>query len=85
MLIIYTKDNCPYCEQAKWLLKSQNIEFEERDIYEDPQAVKELSLKSGMRTFPQIFSSEPSLETLIGGYDDLKNLHDSGELLPKFS
>jgi len=83
MILIYTKDNCPYCELAKELLKSQNVDFEERDIYEDAQVVRELSMQSGMRTFPQIFTGEPSQETLIGGYDDLKALQDSGELSQK--
>gem|GEM_PF-4708930 len=46
MIIIYTKENCPYCELAKELIKSENIEYEERDIYADIQAVRELSSQS---------------------------------------
>jgi len=85
MIIIYTKENCPYCELAKELIKSENIEYEERDIYADIQAVRELSSQSWMRTFPQIFTGEPSQETCIGWYQQLKQLHESGELLQKLS
>ena len=30
--IVWSKDQCPYCDQAKNLLKMKGIEFEERNI-----------------------------------------------------
>ena len=33
---IYTGDPCSYCEAAKALLKTKNIEIEEFDIWKDP-------------------------------------------------
>ena len=30
--IVWSKDACPYCEQAKNLLKINNIKYEERNI-----------------------------------------------------
>ena len=31
-IVVYSKDHCPYCDQAKALLKSKGIQFEERKI-----------------------------------------------------
>ena len=28
---VWSKDNCPYCDQAKSLLKMKGIEYEERN------------------------------------------------------
>ncbi len=76
MVKIYTKNYCPYCTQAKALLKSQNIEFEEIDITDKPEVMDELVKKSGMMTVPQIFAGEK----LLGGYTDIAKLNDEGSL-----
>ena len=33
--IVWSKDQCPYCDQAKNLLKMKGIEFEERNVSRD--------------------------------------------------
>jgi glutaredoxin len=33
--IVWSKDQCPYCDQAKALLKSRGIEYEERNVSQD--------------------------------------------------
>jgi glutaredoxin 3 len=55
MLILYTKDYCPYCVKAKNLLDSIGATYEEIDITSTPEIIIELAKKSGMRTVPQIY------------------------------
>lgn len=40
MLILYTKDNCSYCEKVKKIFAERNISYEERNI-KDPNFLKE--------------------------------------------
>ena len=73
---IYTKDHCPYCFHAKGLLNSLGYAYEEIALGSDRQAIMDLVAQTGMKTLPQIFIHNE----LIGGYDDLKSLADSGKL-----
>jgi len=54
MLTVYSKKHCPFCDQAKALLKRKDISFEEIKIDEDEQA-REFILSKGHRTVPQIY------------------------------
>jgi len=76
-IIIYSKANCPYCENAKAYFNDKNLEYTEIRVDLDPEKLDEmLSLSNGFRTMPQIFINK----THVGGYDDLMELHASGEL-----
>ncbi len=75
-IIIYTTEFCPYCVQAKRLLESKSIPFEEKNLENDPAELKALKERTGMRTVPQIFIGED----LIGGYTELSQIDQSGEL-----
>lgn len=66
--VVWSKDNCPFCDQAKNLLKMKGIEFEERNVTKDWTKEQLLEAVPGARTVPQIFLDE----TLIGGFDQLK-------------
>jgi glutaredoxin len=66
--IVWSKDNCPYCVQAKNLLQMKGIEYEERNIQKDWTREQLLKAVPGARTVPQIFLDEE----LIGGFDKLK-------------
>jgi glutaredoxin len=66
--IVWSKDHCPYCEMAKNLLKTRNIQFEERKIGEGWTREQLLEAVPGARTVPQIFIDDK----LIGTYDQLK-------------
>jgi len=72
---IYTKTTCPYCIKAKMLLNKLNLKFEEISVnkQEDQDSLIE---KTGMMTVPQIFINDK----LIGGCDDLYEMHDLGKL-----
>jgi glutaredoxin 3 len=68
MIVVYSKNNCPFCVQAKNLLKNKGIQFEEIKIDED-QSAKEFILAQGHRTVPQIYKNGDLL--IEGGYQGL--------------
>lgn len=75
-VVIYTKENCPYCRMAKELLSNHHVSYEEIRIDLDDAKRDEMVRLSNRRTVPQIFINELS----IGGYDDLAALAKSGKL-----
>ena len=67
--IIWSKTPCPYCDQAKSLLKLKGIEYEERNITEGTWTTENLlEAVPGARAVPQIFIDEE----LVGGYHELR-------------
>ena len=66
--IVWSKDQCPYCVQAKALLESRGIEYEERNINNGWDKDDLLTAVPGARTVPQIFVDGQ----LIGGFTELK-------------
>ena len=75
-IVIYTTSYCPFCDAAKNLLKSLNIEFDEVDLTDNLEERLEISTKYNWRTFPLILINNK----LIGGFDELNNLNNNGEL-----
>lgn len=76
-VVLYTKGYCPYCNGAKALLKEKGVEFTDIDVENNEEALKEMLSKSeGRTTVPEIFIDGK----LIGGFDDMKALDESGEL-----
>ena len=77
-IIIYTKDACPYCLSAKNLLRSKNYNYQEIKIsdFDSKEYKQMLALSNGLKTLPQIFINNHH----IGGFDNLKDLNDRGEL-----
>jgi len=74
---IYTWAACPYCIQAKQLLKSKKINFTEYGIDGDEMARAEMAERAlGRRSLPQIFIDDDH----IGGCDDLYALEGQGKL-----
>lgn len=71
MLTVYSKENCPYCVQAKNLLTKRNIAFEEVRVDLDPEA-KEFIVQEGHRTVPQIYHNGKLF--VEGGYTGLAKL-----------
>ena len=66
--IVWSKYNCPYCEQAKALLTSKGIQFEEKKIGDGYTKEELLEAVPNARTVPQIFLEGQ----LIGGFTELK-------------
>jgi glutaredoxin len=65
---VWSKDHCPFCDQAKNLLKMKGIEFEEKKIGHGYTKEQLLEAVPTARTVPQIFIDEQ----LIGGFTELK-------------
>jgi glutaredoxin len=66
--IVWSKNACPFCDQAKNLLKLKGIEFEERNISTDWTREQLLEAVPDARTVPQIFLDQQ----LIGGFTELR-------------
>jgi glutaredoxin len=67
--IVWSKYHCPYCDQAKALLKQRNISFEERKLGDGWSKEELLEEIPTARTLPQVFIDGE----LIGGFTELKN------------
>ncbi len=74
---IYTSPLCGFCYQAKTLLNTKGVDFDEVDILAHPDKKPEMMARSnGQHTVPQIFINN----THVGGCDDLYGLDSEGKL-----
>ncbi|OGT26277.1 MAG: glutaredoxin 3 [Gallionellales bacterium RIFOXYD2_FULL_52_7] len=76
-IVMYTTAVCPYCVRAEQLLQRKGVSISEK-IRVDLQPELRIAMveKTGRRTVPQIYINEQH----IGGYDDLAELDQAGEL-----
>ena len=77
-VLVYTTQYCPYCSQAKNLLRAKKIEFQEIDITHDEKMWDIIEQRTGATTVPQIFINDE----YIGGFEQLYQL-DKKDLLKK--
>jgi glutaredoxin len=77
-VVIWSKTPCPYCDQAKALLKSKGIECEERNVTSGNWTKEQLlEVVPNSRTVPQIFINDQ----LIGGFKELqKYFEEAGDV-----
>lgn len=68
-LIVYTMDDCKWCDKLKDLLRVYGFDYYEKNIIENDNW-KEEFLKAGHRTVPQLYIEG----VLIGGYE-ISKLH----------
>ena len=69
--------SCPYCQQAKALLKERGVEsIDDVRVDLDPAQRGRMIELTGRRTVPQIFIGD----THVGGCDDLVALDQRGQL-----
>ena len=66
--VVWSKYNCPYCDQAKALLTQRGIGYEERKIGDGYSREELLEAVPTARTVPQIFINNQ----LIGGFTELR-------------
>jgi len=64
---VYTRPGCPFCAEAKTLLKNEGLKFEEHVLNVD-YSIKTLKAVSGTTSVPQIFMNGKR----VGGADELK-------------
>jgi glutaredoxin 3 len=73
---IYSTDPCGHCRNAKALLASRGVDYDEVNMTKDPDGRAELVRTTGLMTFPQILvDGKP-----IGGFRELVALDRSGGL-----
>lgn len=75
-VVVWSKYDCPFCDQAKALLKQKEIKFEERKIGDGWTKEDLLESVPTARTLPQIIIDGKT----IGGFTDLKKMFDEQKL-----
>ncbi|KAI5176579.1 glutaredoxin 3 [Pancytospora epiphaga] len=70
------KPYCPFCENAKGLLKQEDIKYNEYVYTEVPEVDKEISTVYGHKTYPKIFINDE----FVGGYDNLQRKYNNRNL-----
>ena len=77
-IVIYSKNNCVFCNKAKHLVKSLGLTYEEKKMeeFDSPQAMLE-DIGKQVRTMPQIKIDGK----LVGGYNQLvEHFADKGKV-----
>jgi glutaredoxin len=77
MIVVYSKDNCAYCEKAKALLEMKGYEYTVNKLGVDFEIPDLMEMFPGAKTFPQI--TEVGVGH-IGGFTELENYILSKEL-----
>lgn len=75
-VIVYTTEPCGFCRQAKALLESRGVTYEEVNLAKDADGRADLVARTGQMTFPQVLVGERS----IGGFRELLAADRSGTL-----
>jgi glutaredoxin 3 len=74
-IVIYTKDNCPYCDQAKTLFRMRDQRFQEMKIGVDVTREEFIDTFPEVRTVPFIIIDGEQ----VGGYDRLIEYYNRPE------
>jgi glutaredoxin 3 len=75
-VMLYTTDPCGFCRQAKALLHSRGVTYEEVNLAKDPVGRADLVARTGQMTFPQIVVGDRA----IGGFRELIEADRAGVL-----
>lgn len=75
---VYTTPICPYCSNAKQLLSSKGVDYEEIGMHDMSMDERRALMQktNNYRTVPQIFVGD----TFVGGFDELNKLNQQGKL-----
>jgi glutaredoxin 3 len=73
---VYTTEPCGFCRQAKALLQSRGVVYDEVNLAKDPVGRADLVARTGQMTFPQIVVGERA----IGGFRELIEADRAGVL-----
>lgn len=76
MITLYSRPNCPQCDQAKQRLQSLALEFVVVDVSQDT-AAREFLLAQGHRSLPQMYVEDRLL--IAGGWPVMSKL-TAGEI-----
>ena len=73
---LFTTEPCGFCRQAKALLSSRGVSYNEVNLAKDPQGRADLVARTGQMTFPQIVVGDRAL----GGFRELLEADRDGTL-----
>jgi glutaredoxin 3 len=73
---LYTTEPCGFCRQAKALLQSRGVTYDEVNLAKDPVGRTDLVARTGQMTFPQIVVGDRA----IGGFRELIEADRAGVL-----
>jgi glutaredoxin 3 len=75
-VVVYTTEPCGFCRQAKALLDSRGVVYQEVNLAKDPDGREDLVALTGQMTFPQILIQNRPL----GGFRELLEADRDGVL-----
>ena len=75
-VVVYTTEPCGFCRQAKALLDSRGVPYDEINLAKDPGGRADLVARTGQMTFPQILIEDRPL----GGFRELLEADRDGVL-----
>ena len=75
-IIMYKKNPCPFCDRAKNLLDDKGVTYKVVDLTDRLDELDKIRDEWGWKTVPIIIINGK----LVGGYTDLRDLDESGEL-----
>ena len=75
-VIVYTTEPCGFCRQAKALLTSRGVSYDEVNLAKSPRGRANLVNRTGQMTFPQVLVGERA----IGGFRELLEADRDGTL-----
>jgi len=75
-VIVYTTEPCGFCRQAKALLTSRGVKYDEVNLAKNPEGRADLVNRTGQMTFPQVLVGERA----IGGFRELLEADRDGTL-----
>lgn len=67
-IIVYTKDNCPYCDRAKMLLDLKQLDYTQMKLGQDLTREEFMNLFPDVKTMPFIIIDDEH----VGGYNELR-------------
>jgi len=72
MIVIYSKDNCPFCEKAVNICETKGLDYSVNKVGVDVQIDEFKELFPSARTVPQIVNVDQGVNHHIGGCDDFE-------------
>jgi len=73
---VYSTETCTMCNSVENLLNAREVPYEKVIVHEDSKEHRELSERSGLQTFPQVFIGS----LLLGGFQETMAADQSGML-----
>jgi glutaredoxin len=73
MIVIYSKENCPFCTRAVNLAEQKNLKYTVTKIGKDIPEKEFHEIFPNARTVPQIESIDYNGNEYIGGYAEFEN------------